>query len=265
VAIEPDSCWPLRPTLSESSNTAATMISNALRTENARTASECGVLPHDLASIWVALVEDSSAAVKIVTVAGHILFANEVANSVYAGGIADKPLSGNHLRDYFSEAIVGERLSLAQEVVRTGVPQAIEGMLKGKLVRSVFRPLPARPAIGSCVLIVTRVCTEQSTNRIGNAKIALRKAQFHDHGELGKLTARELEILKLIGIGLSTAEIAEKLGRSVKTVEWHRVSLGEKLGIANRVELARIAIAAGIVWLDTDTLPSAAQTAAATA
>jgi DNA-binding NarL/FixJ family response regulator len=56
--------------------------------------------------------------------------------------------------------------------------------------------------------------------------------------------------LKLIGIGLSTADIARRLERSVKTVEWHRVSLGEKLGVTNRVELARIAIAAGLVSLD---------------
>jgi DNA-binding NarL/FixJ family response regulator len=91
--------------------------------------------------------------------------------------------------------------------------------------------------------------------------MTVRKAKCHDHGELGRLTARELEILKLIGIGLSTSEIAAKLGRSVKTIEWHRVALGEKMGITNRVELARIAIAAGIVWLDTDTLPEESEPA----
>jgi DNA-binding CsgD family transcriptional regulator len=36
----------------------------------------------------------------------------------------------------------------------------------------------------------------------------------------------------------------------VKTIEWHRVSLGEKLGVVNRVEIARIAIAAGLVGVD---------------
>jgi DNA-binding NarL/FixJ family response regulator len=49
---------------------------------------------------------------------------------------------------------------------------------------------------------------------------------------------------------MSTIDIAKHLGRSVKTIEWHRVSLGEKLGVVNRVELARIAIAAGMVSLD---------------
>ena len=61
-----------------------------------------------------------------------------------------------------------------------------------------------------------------------------------------------MEILRLIGEGLSTSEIAENLHRSVKTVEWHRVSLGNKLGVTNRVELARIAISAGLVTLKND-------------
>jgi DNA-binding CsgD family transcriptional regulator len=238
------------------------MLSSAPRSESTRTLADGSVLPQDLAVLWTALIEDASAAVKIITTTGHIIFANEFACNFY-GTPAMRQLTGRSLRDFLDDAVVNERLSVAQEVVNTGSPLALEGMLKGKLVRSVFRLLPGRPTAGSCLLVVTRVCTEQATNRIGNAQIPVRKAQFHDHGELGKLTARELEILKLIGIGLSTAEIADKLGRSVKTVEWHRVSLGEKLGITNRVELARIAIAAGIVWLDTDTLPSDAQPAAA--
>jgi DNA-binding CsgD family transcriptional regulator len=238
------------------------MLPSAPRSEPLRNPVDGGVMPQDLPVLWTALVEDASAAVKIITTTGHIIYANEFASSFY-GQPAFKQLTGRNLRDIFSDAIVNERLAMAQEVASSGLPLALEGMLKGKLVRSVFRILPGRTAAASCLLVVTRVCTEQATNRIGNAQIPVRKAQYHDHGELGKLTARELEILKLIGIGLSTAEIADKLGRSVKTVEWHRVSLGEKLGITNRVELARIAIAAGIVWLDTDTLPSDAQPATA--
>jgi DNA-binding CsgD family transcriptional regulator len=80
----------------------------------------------------------------------------------------------------------------------------------------------------------------------------LGKVSYHVpcHGRVQKIGRKTEEILKLIGIGLSTADIAKRLGRSVKTVEWHRVSLGDKLGVTNRVELARIAIAAGLVSLD---------------
>jgi hypothetical protein len=76
------------------------------------------------------------------------------------------------------------------------------------------------------------------------------RARNDDTGALNVLTTREIEILCLIGEGFSTADIAKHLHRSVKTIEWHRVALGTKLGISNRVELARIAIRAGLVQIE---------------
>lgn len=64
---------------------------------------------------------------------------------------------------------------------------------------------------------------------------------------LDVLTPRELEVLALIAEGKSLAEIAQILNRSHKTIESHRLALGRKLQASNRVALARIAIAAGLV------------------
>lgn len=66
------------------------------------------------------------------------------------------------------------------------------------------------------------------------------------------LTPRELEVLTMIGKGLTLPEIAEKLFRSQKTIETHRLSIGRKLGLSNRVELARVAIRAGLAPLHDD-------------
>lgn len=68
--------------------------------------------------------------------------------------------------------------------------------------------------------------------------------------ELSNLTPREREILALIGEGYSLPEIAQRLHRSVKTIETHRLTLGKKLSATNRVELARIAISTGLVKLN---------------
>lgn len=67
--------------------------------------------------------------------------------------------------------------------------------------------------------------------------------------QLDSLTAREREVLALLGRGLSMPEIARRLHRSPKTVESHRLALGRKLKASNRVELARIAITAGLAPL----------------
>lgn len=56
------------------------------------------------------------------------------------------------------------------------------------------------------------------------------------------LTTREREILGYLAKGLSKKEIAGSLGLSVKTIDAHAVSIMGKLGIHDRVELARYAI-----------------------
>lgn len=59
---------------------------------------------------------------------------------------------------------------------------------------------------------------------------------------LRELTRRELQILMLIGAGLSSREIGERLFLSVRTVEWHRRSLSAKVGARQRSELVALAL-----------------------
>lgn len=65
--------------------------------------------------------------------------------------------------------------------------------------------------------------------------------------KIGGLTEREVEVLTLVGHGLTLTEIAKRLHRSRKTIETHRMTVGRKLGARNRVELARCAIQMGLV------------------
>ena len=65
-------------------------------------------------------------------------------------------------------------------------------------------------------------------------------------GPLSELTAREREVLQLVGEGLSTKEVAVRLGVAVKTAESHRGSLMKKLGVHKASELVRLAIREGL-------------------
>jgi len=53
------------------------------------------------------------------------------------------------------------------------------------------------------------------------------------------LTPREIEIVKLIGSGLTSFEISEKLFISQRTVETHRANLLKKLSVKNAIELIK--------------------------
>jgi len=55
------------------------------------------------------------------------------------------------------------------------------------------------------------------------------------------LTAREFEVLRLIGFGFGSRQIAEKLNRSIKTIDAHRANIKEKLGLKTAIELIRFA------------------------
>lgn len=62
-----------------------------------------------------------------------------------------------------------------------------------------------------------------------------------------ELTAREKEILRLIALGYSNQEIAEKLIISVKTVENHKTRIKDKLEITSRSKLVRYAMEQGLI------------------
>ena len=61
-------------------------------------------------------------------------------------------------------------------------------------------------------------------------------------GALADLSERELEVLRLIALGHTNAEIAEQLFLSVRTVETHRAHIQQKLGVSTRAELVRYAL-----------------------
>jgi two-component system response regulator NreC len=66
-------------------------------------------------------------------------------------------------------------------------------------------------------------------------------------GQADDLSAREVEVLRLIALGHTNAEIAAQLYLSVRTVESHRAHLQQKLRRTTRAELVRYALENGLV------------------
>jgi DNA-binding NarL/FixJ family response regulator len=56
------------------------------------------------------------------------------------------------------------------------------------------------------------------------------------------LSNRELEVFEMIGKGMSTKQIAARLGLSPKTIETYREHIKQKLNLANATELTRNAV-----------------------
>jgi two-component system response regulator NreC len=62
-----------------------------------------------------------------------------------------------------------------------------------------------------------------------------------------ELTEREREILRMIALGHTNAEMAERLYLSLRTVETHRANIHRKLGTDSRAELVQHALEQGLV------------------
>lgn len=63
------------------------------------------------------------------------------------------------------------------------------------------------------------------------------------------LTAREQQVMEMLGRGMTNREIAEHLEISIKTVDTHRGHVLKKLGLRNNSELTRFAVKHGYVSL----------------
>jgi DNA-binding NarL/FixJ family response regulator len=63
-----------------------------------------------------------------------------------------------------------------------------------------------------------------------------------DTSHVGELTASELQVLHLIGMGIGTNAIAKQLSRSVKTIESHKGNIKKKLNLESANQLALFAI-----------------------
>jgi two-component system response regulator NreC len=80
-----------------------------------------------------------------------------------------------------------------------------------------------------------------------NPRLGARLASEPPPGPPDDLSEREVDVLRLIALGHTNAEIAEQLFLSVRTVETHRAHIQQKLRLSSRAELVRYALDRGLM------------------
>jgi len=117
---------------------------------------------------------------------------------------------------------------LAERAVRAGASGFVN---KTEATEHVIAAV--RRVLAGRVWLSHRV-VERIVDRLGGA-------QARNCSAIGGLSDRELAVFGMIGEGLTTRTIAERLDRSVKTVDAHRERIKRKLGVSRSPELIRIA------------------------
>ena len=114
-------------------------------------------------------------------------------------------------------------------------------------------PAYARKALGAGVLgyvlkdaadteLVEAVRRAAAGDSFLNPRLGARLAAEPPPGPPDGLSGRELEILRLVALGHTNVEIAQRLYLSVRTVETHRSHIQQKLRLSSRSEMVRYAL-----------------------
>lgn len=95
--------------------------------------------------------------------------------------------------------------------------------------------------------LVQAVRLAAAGERYLNPRLGARLAAEPPPGPPDNLSEREVDVLRLIALGHTNAEIAAQLYISVRTVETHRGHISQKLLLSTRAELVRYALDRGLV------------------
>lgn len=197
------------------------------------------LLPEAFAAPWrAALFEDTQAQVTVYNAEGGILDHNAHALSYYPQHAS---LVGLNINELHPPKIATERIEHIQRTLATDRRTVVMGMCRGRWIRATLRPLPTNHYGLPAVLAVCRYIGSEDAERIDDNSDVIRASE-NDLGILAGLTPRQLEVLVMLGRGMSVPEMSSALNRSIKTLEWHRSEIAKKLGVTHRVHLARIAV-----------------------
>jgi two-component system response regulator TtrR len=145
-------------------------------------------------------------------------------------------LSGTALQEELVES--GSKLPIIFITGHGDIPMAVEAVKKGAF------DFIEKPFNDGRLLCQVLNALEQGGEGGGAAKRKGRDADKAAHGErLAQLTEREREVLDLVLAGKPNRQVAAELFISVKTVEFHRARIMQKLNVRSAAELFRLCLA----------------------
>lgn len=201
------------------------------------------------------LTREPNTGVGIITIAGEIVYANEQAVRIFHGpDAASKDYIGRCWSDHMPDDWTRERLAILANVKRTGVPVLMRSIWRGFQHFTWIYPV-ARETDGpdTFLTLTRRVQDDTEAEQLApSSQYSWVDSKFANLGPLDVLSDRELEVLALLGQGLTIEDAAKVLFRSPETIKSHRKSIGEKLGVSDRLMLAKIAARAGLRLEDAD-------------
>ncbi|MBL4591319.1 MAG: hypothetical protein JKY96_05100 [Phycisphaerales bacterium] len=206
--------------------------------------------------IWETVVSDPATGVALMDRDGRLLYINKQSvRFLFTDNLTPEEIIGKTIAELgFPEDWVAERLRISAEIIDSGESILLRTVWQGHQQFSWMRSIQSENPgdLGRVLAITRRVVAGEESEHLLHGEYEVIESSLIRLGKLDVLTSRELEVLALVGQGMSTKQIAEVLFRSAKTIENHRESISKKFGRVQGVELARIAREAGLLPSDHD-------------
>lgn len=207
--------------------------------------------------IPMSFFEQMATAMAMIREDGMLLFSNQAAVRTF-GSVPGRSIAapGEFIQDFEPKAFFEERVEIMRRLARNREDGIIRDLWQGEQILTHLRLLPATPhqTLRSFLSIHQRTSGAQGPEQYEG--MAFHEGEVQDLGELALLSPRELEVLALVGEGMTASQIAAIIHRTEDTVNSHRASLLRKLRCQNAVQLSVIAQRAGLKFDDGSRLGS---------
>jgi DNA-binding CsgD family transcriptional regulator len=199
----------------------------------------------DSHSLWNALSQTPGVGVSITDAKGSLLFVNDTMMSLFSDA-TDIQYVGKQISDFHPPEFVEERLQMIQRVLREGKPLSLQHIYRGRNIHSTVWPIVDKAPPFSRVIVVSfSPCNGSLPAAVPDA-IESFSTNYIDLGPLDCLTPRELEVLVLLGYGMSVPKAAALLHRSPKTVQRHKAAISQKLELHGQAEIVSMVASLGL-------------------
>ena len=207
-------------------------------------------------AVFGALIREPATGVGVISLEGQVIYLNEQAARIFHGKHASAAqFVGRFWHDHLPPAWVEERLRILREITVHGEPVQVRTIWRGFQHVTWISPIEAVESENSVPLFLTitrRGAGDEQAETLSENEERCVDSEVMRLGPLDALSKREIEVLALVGQGLTVTETARVLSRSEKTIESHITAIHHKLGVRDRVEMSEIARRAGLSLRDAE-------------
>ncbi|MGL4512465.1 MAG: helix-turn-helix transcriptional regulator [Lacipirellulaceae bacterium] len=201
-------------------------------------------------ALWQALSMTPGVGVSIMDSKGGLVFVNDTSQLLFFNEVGVE-YRNKSVWDFHPSAFCDERIAMIVRVLREKRPLCIRHVYFGRRIESTVWPIGDKAPPYDRVIVVSHNHATGPLAAEAPTTFETFETDYIGLGPLDALTRRELEVLVLLGHGMSVPRAAAILHRSPNTIQRHKESIGRKLRVRGQAELVSLVASIGLDLADT--------------